>query len=160
MHYIPFINEKIDNRYNDINCYCCPLATIKYINNKPRFITCQYNSYYGYEPVEITNLDNINITLIPATKYTCPVKYTDPVERAHFLQVYCNINSKFRNKYKEIYEDKSLSSEDKNDKIHELVQKFNQCQDFLKELFPNQYELYEKVMLDGYHLDENLNPVK
>jgi hypothetical protein len=160
MHYIPFINEKIDNRFNDINCYCCPLAIIKYIDSKPRFITCLYNNDYGYEPVEITNLDNINITLKPATTYTCPVQYRDPVERAHFLNVYYNINNTFVNKYKKIDYDNSLSSEDKNNKLQELLNKFNQCQDFLKELFPKQYELYEKVMLEGYHLDEDLNPVK
>ena len=160
MHYIPFINEKIDNRHNDINCYCCPLAFIKYIDNKPRLITCQYNSDYGYEPVEITNLDNINITLKPATTYTCPVQYRDPVEKVHYLQVYCNINNKFASKYREIYEDKSLSPEDKNTKLQEMIQKFSQCQDFLEELFPEHHELYEKVMKEGYHLDENLNPVK
>ena len=160
MHYIPFINEKIDNRYNDINCCCCPLATIKYIDNELISVTCQYNRNYGYQPVEVTDSDNINITLIPATKYTCPVKYTDPVERAHFLQVYCNINNRFIDKYKEIKDDNSLSPEDKNTKLKEIVQKFNQLQDFLKELFPKHHELYEKVMLEGYYLDENLNPVK
>ena len=169
MHYIPFSNEKIDNRYNDINCYCCPLVTIKYIDNIPRFVTCPYNSNYGYEPVEVTNLDkpvqvtdldNLNITLQPAKFSNCPVQYRDPVERVHYLQVFCNIDNKFINKYKEISNDISLSPEDKKTKIHEMVQKFNTCQNFLKELFPDQYELYEKVMIKGYHLDENLNPVK
>jgi hypothetical protein len=169
MHYIPFSNEKIDNRYNDINCYCCPLVTIKYIDNIPRSVTCPYNSNYGYEPVEVTNLDkpvqvtdldNFNITLRPAIMSNCPVQYRDPVERVHYLQVYCNINNKFVDKYKEIMNDNSLSSEDKNDKLQELLSKINQCQDLLKELFPKHHELYEKVMVKGYHLDENLNPVK
>jgi hypothetical protein len=160
MHYIPFINEKIDNRYSDINCCCCPLATIKYINNELISVTCQYNRNYGYQPVEVTDSDNINITLKPATMSICPVEYRDPVEKVHYLQVYCDINNKFANKFKEIYNDNSLSSEDKNDKLHELLLKVNRCQDFLEELFPKHHELYKKVMLEGYHLDENLNPVK
>lgn len=158
MHYIPFSNEKIDNRYNDINCCCCPLATIKYIDNKPVSVTCPYNSNYGYKPVEVTDPNNLNIKL--AVTSSCPVLYRDPVESVHYIQVYCNINNRFINKYKEIKDDNSLSPEDKNTKLHEIVQKFNQLQDFLKELFPKHHELYEKVMLEGYYLDENLNPVK
>lgn len=160
MHYIPFSNEKIDNRYSEINCCCCPLVTIKYIDNKPRFVTCPYNNNYGYEPVEVTDPDNLNITLIPATTSGCTVEYINPVERAHYLQVFCNINNKFVNEYKKISHDISLSPEDKNIKLHELIHKFSQFEDFLKELFPKDHELYEKVMLEGYHLDENMNPVK
>lgn len=160
MHYIPFSNEKIDNRYNDINCCCCPLVTIKYIDNKPVSVTCPYNNNYGYKPAEVTNSDNLNITLKPAIFSICPVEYRDPVEKVHYIQVYCNINNQFVNKYKEIKDDNSLSPEDQNTKLYELIQKFNQYQDFLKELFPEHHELYEKVMLKGYHLDENLNPVK
>lgn len=159
MHYIPFLSEKKDNRYEDIDCRNCPCFEGSTIYNKILIGTCKFNNC---RKEEFDLGSNCAILLEAGKNRTCPVKYKDPIENFHFFQFMRIISNDLHNTSKDLTykrENRQLSDEEENnykDKLHKLVQ----LSILMEELFPEQYNLYKKITFEGYKLDETMTPYK
>ena len=150
MHYIPFINEDPKNRYEDLNCRNCPMFEGSTVYNMKIVCTCPFNGGYTEE----FDIDQKVIQLKQAITRNCPVRYRNPVEDFHFFQVYCNLTSEFARTFKEWKEDED------NKELLDKRDNVMKCLGLMETIFPEKFDRYQKIMHDGYKLDENMNLYK
>lgn len=150
MHYIPFINEDPKNRYEDLNCRNCPMFEGSTVYNMKIVCTCPFNGGYTEE----FDIDQKVIQLKQAITRNCPVRYRDPVERFNYLQFKSIVNHDFYNCCKELFENKNLSDEERKTLI-EKRDKIMKLATLMEELYPKFEHEANKIMLDGYKMDEN-----
>ena len=158
MHYIPFINEDPRNRDNDFDCRDCPCFIFYFISNNVIEGSCIFNNG-RIETFESNNEDIINdrktnVKLQAAITRNCPVRYRDPVEGFKYLQFISIVNNDFYNYCKELSENKNLSDEERK-VLTEKRDKTMQLSLLMSELYPKFEHETNKIMLEGYKMDEN-----
>ena len=158
MHYIPFINENPRNRDNDFDCRDCPCFIFKFISNNVMEGSCIFNNS-RIETFESNNEDIINdrktnVKLQAAITRNCTVRYRDPVEGFKYLQFMSIVNNDFYNYCKELSENKNLSDEERK-VLTEKRDKTMQLSQLMGELYPKFEYKTNKIMLEGYKMDEN-----
>ena len=150
MHYIPFINEDPKNRYEDLNCRNCPMFEGSTVYNMKIICTCPFNGGYTEE----FDIDQKVIQLKQAITRNCPVRYRDPIEGFHYLQVRCIIYHDFHNCCRELFENKNLTEEEKA-LLEEKRDKLMDLSKLMEEIYYKSDQKANKIMLDGYQMDEN-----
>ena len=153
MHYIPFNNEDPKNSEFSINCKCCPLCIIGNTYNEEFAAGCPYCN--GNEIFSIDKEDFF--TLSPAKDYKCKVRWYSPLLKSPYIQLMIfliNDSDYFEtNTLAKYYLDKSPKR-----KLYEGRDKdIQQIFELMKKLYPDLEDIYNKIMFEGYKLDDNMN---
>lgn len=160
MHYIPFNNENPRNRDNEFDCRSCPCFEGNKVYDYSIIGTCRYNQGLKEEfKFKDFDKESFNVKLSAANTRNCPIRYRDPVERFHYLQFRCIVYSDFHNCCKELFENKNLTEEEKT-LLEEKRDKLMDLSKLMEEIYYKSDQKANKIMLDGYKMDENMELFK